>query len=155
MAQERVTIPTEDIDVVTDRLNAPRLEALLFADYAVRGKDLKATVAGVFDRVLIDPEKKVSGRFFVFLRAIETIEDSIEIRVIDPKGRVVANGTTGIEEPDALIGQLAPRSITAIFPLALTLGPEGVEGMYWFEISYKGLALGGSGLRVEFHKKED
>lgn len=150
MAEEAVTIPTIDIDVLTQKREAPRLEAILFADYAVIGNDKKTTVAGIFDRVFVDAETRVSGRFFVFIKTAETIDEPIDIKFYDPKGNLVAGGTASADP-----GQEGIRNLAIIAPFGFGMGPEGTEGPHWFEISYKGQSLGGAVLVVEFRKKEE
>jgi hypothetical protein len=152
LAEETATIPTVDIDVLTRKREAARLEGILFADYAVVGSDGKATVAGIFERVFVDPEKRETGRFFVYVKTVEATEAAIELTIIDPKGRVVATAT-GAVEPPALVDLPKPRRLTMIFPFGLTLGPEGVDGLYWFEVKYKGQFLGDAVLNLEFRKQ--
>lgn len=155
MAEETATIPTVDIDVLTSQRDGPHLEAMVFADYAARTTDGKATVAGIFDRVFIDPDKRASGRFFVYMRTVETLDAPVEMKVVDPKGRVVAQGSTSIIDTATFAEAPFPKSVSSSFPLNLQLGPEGVDGPYWFEILYKGRSLGGAVLRVEFRRQED
>lgn len=153
MAEDTAIIPTVDIDVLIRKREAPRLEALLFADYAVIGNDKKTTVAGIFDRVFVDSETKESGRFFLYIKTAETVEAPIEIRLIDPKGRIVATGSATIDP--ATLAESSTQSLAIVTPFGLQIGPDGLEGPYWFEIAYKAEPLGGAALRVQFRKKGD
>ena len=64
MSEDTVTIPEVHIDVDKER-QKPRLEALLLADYGSMTQAGKADVCGIFDRFLIDPEKKTTGLFYL------------------------------------------------------------------------------------------
>ncbi|HEU4390540.1 MAG TPA: hypothetical protein VFV34_22245, partial [Blastocatellia bacterium] len=83
MSEQAATTPRVNPDVL-NKQEAPHLEAILFADYAAVAQDGKATVAGIIDQVFVDPDKRILGRIFIFVRTVETIGAPIEFSVFDP-----------------------------------------------------------------------
>lgn len=152
MAEETATIPIADIDVLVGKREAPRLEALLFAIFADTGKTNFATIAGILSRIYIDVEKRATGRFYVYIKTAHTTDGLIELKVTDPRGRQAATATA-VVDPSQLTEK--DQSVQLVMPLTLTLGPEGVEGPFWFEVFYKEQSLGGTVLFVQFPKKEN
>ena len=152
MTENVATVPTVDIDALIRKRKDPRLEAIVFADYAVVGRDGKTTVAAIFDRVFADPEKRKTGRFFLYIKTAETMDAPVGITISDPKGRLVATATGSVDS-SAFEGE-PPTGVAMIVPFSLRLGPQGIDGPYWFEVFYKEQSLGGSVLNVAFRKQE-
>jgi hypothetical protein len=139
--------PEVDTDVARRRAR-PRLDALLFADYGLTAVDQKITLAGIINRISVDPETKVSGRFFMFIRTSETVESGFQITVYDPDGKIAASGDVKVAAPTDLP---PPHGVQSLQAVALE---DVKEGMYWFEVSYQGERLGGTALAIEYRKQE-
>jgi hypothetical protein len=125
--------------------NKPRLETVLFCDHATVTTEGKAILWGIFNRALIDPEAEAQVLCYLFVRTVETVEEAIRIRVLDPNGRVVVEGAG--DEPDREAPW--PRYVQTLQRVILS---QLVEGLYWVDVVYKGLSLGGAHLIVEFGK---
>ncbi|HEU4387976.1 MAG TPA: hypothetical protein VFV34_09285, partial [Blastocatellia bacterium] len=65
-------------------------------------------------------------------------------------GKEVARG--GTEKVD-LLDKPIPRSVSIVLPFAFEMTPAAVEGVYWFDVQFKGESLGGAALRVTFRKE--
>ncbi len=142
---------------VDDERAKPRLIAMLFCDYLNQTGDGKTNLSGVFDRVYVNKEKKKTPRFGVFIRTAETLTEPITLSVFSPsKKLLIAFHFSGdIAQFEAQAGERPadyPKQIQAILGMEFAAEEEGV---YWFDISYKGSSIGGAGLPIEYIKEGD
>jgi hypothetical protein len=150
MPESTGTISVVDIDVAEERLR-PRLLALLFCDFASFTKDEKVNLLGVFDRVFVDPEERQSPTFIMYVRVAEALE-GLTHTIFGPTNQPVLQAVIG---PPAQVKERVcnrPQQVQAL--IALQFKAE-IEGVFWFDISYRGKSLGGAGLVVEYRKTED
>lgn len=150
MAEETIEVPTATIDVAKE-VEKPRLEALLFAEYGAIALDKKGLVCGIFDRLFVSAEKKETGLFYLFVRTCETLDDEIRIRIFSPDNNLLAVAESGEVQNPEVIKKEPPRHLQVLHRLSLK---TPLEGIYWFEVLYKGQSLGGTPLIVMF-KQED
>ena len=155
MTEETATIPTTDMDILAQRYKTARLEAILFADFGSIGRDGKATLAGIFERLYVDPKRRTTGKFFIYVKVAEAVEAPVEITITDPDGHLVATGTGGASEVQDVANKPLPRGLTLLVPFVLELSAEAKAGLYWFEVLYKGRSLGGTALVIEFREEKD
>jgi hypothetical protein len=137
-----------NVDVAT-ALATPRLEVAAFADYASMSKQDKISIAGIFDRILIDKDTKQSNGFFIFVRTAETVRGNIQITLMAPDHTPVAAVIYDASAKKFSPGQ--PRIVQFLDRIAFK---ATVEGVYWLDVSYKEQSLGGTGLIVEFKTTE-
>src|SRR5450432_3853051 len=127
----------------------PRLLALLFCDFTNMTKDDKPNLLGVFDRIYVDAEKRMTPPFAVFARVAEVI-DGFDITVFGPDDlpaiQVKSVPGAGFNEEGL------PRQIQTALMFRFEVHKEGT---FWFDISYKGVSLGGAGLPIQYRKTED
>jgi len=147
MPEQPVAAPSINVDVSTEKAK-PRLLALLFCDFTNMTKDDKPNLLGVFDRIYVDPEKKLTPHFVVFIRVAEVTEP-FEITVIAPDGGVGPQIKSSLEGAQFTEG--LPRQVQTALLLQFEIKTEGV---YWFDVSYKGETLGGAGLTIQFRETE-
>lgn len=132
-----------NIDVEQER-KKPRLEALLFCHYAAIDERGKATIAGCFDRLKVNPETKNSGSFYIAIRTGETRKGRINVSIISP-----ANDLLGNLFYDADIDRPLDVPSHIQFMDAISFQAER-EGVYWVDVSFNGESLGGTSLTVEY-----
>lgn len=150
MVEETAVIPKINIDVAQE-LEKPRLVSLLFYDFANRTGNGKLNILGVFDRIIVDAEKKRTRSFGMFIKTAETHEGIIRILILDPNRQLVAALDFGLAEkefPKDEKYHIAQASGAIEFDTP-------VEGLYWFDVSYNGKSLGGTALRVDFTISEN
>lgn len=149
MAGETEALPQINIDVGRE-WQKPRLVALLFCEGANLTTDGKANIWSVFDRIIVDPARKISGAFTVFIRTAQTTpEQDVEVVIVAPNNEPVASlSYAGVEEVEA---EGRPVYVHFIGRIGIK---TPVEGVYWFNVSYKGETLGGGALAVQFQKPE-
>lgn len=133
----------------------PRLMSLLFCDFASKTDDGKMNLLGIFDRVYVHPEIRMTPPFVLYGRTVETFEDNLWLRIFDPDHSPRAEFKF---DPPAEI-KLArerdpnlPTNVQFIIPLQLNIQKQGI---YWFDIAYRDYSLGGTGLPVMFRKIEE
>lgn len=149
MSDDAVLIPQVTIDVA-QVLPKPRLEAALFCEYANRTEDGKTNLSGIFERILVNRETKLSGGFFLFVRLAEAGEGPIQIVLFDPANKpVLAIGTDLSGEP--FKGNY-PKMIQVLDRVAFQATEMGI---YWLDVSYKGDSLGGAPLIVEMRPEAE
>jgi hypothetical protein len=130
----------------------PRLLALVFCDYLSWTKDDKANLLGIFDRIYVHPDRKVTPTFALFIRSAETTEEGISIRVFAPDGgEIIALDWKGVDSSIPFTPNL-PAHVQSSTQIQFVAHQEGV---YWFAAFYKGEPLGGAGLVVEYRQTED
>lgn len=130
----------------------PLLVSLLFCDSCDLREDGKANVIGIFDRIYIHPDIRLTPPFMLFVRTAETTGGIIQIICRDPDGRIptVVNFTSA---PASEFSPKLPANVQGI----VTMNPffAYTEGVYWFEVLFEGQALGGAALVIEFRETED
>lgn len=143
-------VPTVDIDVA-QALAKPRLEGILFAEYANQTGDTKTNLSGIFERLFIDPKTKKSGNFFLFVRTAETHEGVVEIILVDPKSKA----RLGIKFDGRNFAVAEPNPYPRLMQFLDRVSFEAtIEGTYWVHVTYEGETLGGAPLSVEWKTKE-
>jgi hypothetical protein len=147
MPEEVFAQPNVNVDLSTER-KKPRLLSLLFCDFASITKDDKVNLLGIFDRIYIDPEQKTTPNFVIFIRVGELAE-GFATTVFGPDDLPVLQLFSVPQEP---FTPNLPRQVQTLITLRLKVEKEGV---YWFDISYRGASLGGAGLVIEYRKTED
>ena len=134
---------------IAEELGKPRLVALLFCDYLDRTKEGKSNLAGAFDIIYVDPERKRTPPFFLFVRTAETGSGPLQVTFFDPNGAVAAAATFKAAHHTPTPGQPGHMQVLARLQL-----DTPVEGVYWVDVSHNGQTLGGAALTVEFRKQE-
>lgn len=149
MADEAVHIPQVTVDVA-QVLQKPRLEAVLFCEYANRTEDEKTNLSGIFERIFVNRETKLSGGFFLFVRLAEAGEGPIQIVLLDPANKPVLG--IGADLSGDLFKGNYPKMIQVLDRVAFQATELGV---YWLDVSYKGESLGGAPLIVEMRPEAE
>lgn len=137
-----------NIDVSQEK-KKPRLLCLLFCDYTNLTKDDKPNLIGVFDRIFVDPEKRKTPQFVVFVRVAEVM-NAFDITGFGPDEQPALQ-IKSVPRPQAYTDGL-PRQVQTAIVLQFEVKDEGV---FWFDISYEGVSLGGAGLTIQFRETED
>lgn len=132
-----------NIDAEAER-KKPRLVAILFCMYYSTDAENRNNILGTFDRVFADPGTKQTGQFILVVRTYETREKGVVITILDPANQVVAAAV--FDKPQALPPD-KPMHLQYSGAINFTATSEGV---YWFDVSYKGESIGGESLTVEF-----
>ena len=149
MVEDTAAIPEVNIEVAQERAK-PRLVSLLFYDFANRTGNGKLNLLGIFDRIIVDAEKKRTRSFGLFIKTAETHDGIIRILILDPNGQLIAGLDFGLAEKEY------PKDEK--YHVAQASGgiefDTPVEGLYWFDASYNGKSLGGTGLQVDFNSSE-
>lgn len=123
---------------------------MLFCDYANQTAGNKTNLAGIFDRVYVHPEAKVTPPFMIFIRTAETLKSPVRVTLLDPSSEVVSTLNY-----DATGHEATPDMPFYIQFLAQMQFPVTTAGVYWFDVSYGDESLGGTPLMVEFRETED
>ena len=127
---------------LTGQVERPRLLAFLFADYAETTVSGKAVVAGVFDRLFLQPDKATS--FYIYVRIAQAAESPIVVTILDPMGNSLGNMI--LKMPDDAVIKAVPAYMQAAMQIAI---PLSEPGLYWFSVMYKGSELGLIPLQVD------
>lgn len=128
----------------------PRLEAILFCDYANRLHDGKLILSGCFDRIIFSAEEdKISIPFFLFIRTMEATEGFVQVSLIDPNETIVLAFQLEVGKLEFMPDM--PAQVDFLQRLQF---PVPYEGYYWFDVSYNGESIGGSALAIEYRKPE-
>lgn len=134
----------------SESLQKPRLEAILFCDYATRTIDGKYILGGIFERfVFTHKEEKVTHYFYLFLRFGQTTNGQIQVALYDPNGEIIS----------AVAFEVSPAQFAGNYPPQINFLDKvrfstPVEGVYWFDISYQGESLGGAPMIIDFLEPE-
>jgi hypothetical protein len=134
-------------------LSRPRLVALLFCDGANQSKDGKNNILGGFDRIRVPAGHSLTPVFALFVRTAETIEHPVELTVFAPAGVPVA-GVRYQSKEVARVGE-HPEFPVHVQVLAGFQFPVQGAGVYWFDVSYAGVSLGGAALIVDIVAAEE
>jgi hypothetical protein len=149
LADETVELPPVTIDV-SEVLPKPRLEAVLFCEYANQTSDGKTNLLGIFERIYVNRETKQSGGFFLFVRLAEAIEGLIQISLLDSNGKPVL--AVGVDLSGAVFEGHYPKMLQVLDRVAFQATELGV---YWLDVTYKGESLGGAPLIVEMRSEAE
>ena len=129
----------------------PRLEALLFAEYATRTDKGLYVLSGCFGRLAFSKdEKRVTSKFYLYVQAGETRRGDFQIAIFNPNDEIHLAIKFEIEEQEHL-----PKYPVQIHLLQIVQFPVPIEGNYWFDVSCDGHSLGGAALIIEFEKAEE
>lgn len=123
----------------------PRLLALLFCDYINTTGDDKVNLLGVFDRIWVHREGRLSPRFVVFGRVAEAFKSPLWLTVLDPDNEPKAEIRF---DPPKMPSDRDPNLPNQIQFMLYTRMKFDKDGTYWFDISYEGNSLGGAGLAI-------
>lgn len=136
--------------LASEALKKPRLEAILFCDYANRTQEGKLMLVGCFERIIFSQEEqKVSMPFFLFFRTAETTDGFLQVSIIAPNEKIVL-----AFQFDTSKLKFAPDAPANVDFLQQIQFPAPHEGFYWFDVAYKGESLGGAPLAIEFRTEE-
>jgi len=149
MAEEPAETTTANMSLAESR-KQPSIIALLFCDYAKTSPEGKLNISGIFDRIFVDPDIKKTPTFYVFLK-LQEVFGSAEFHILNPAGKIIGAALYEVKQDAAKSDELNFTQASIRF---MELETEE-EGLYWFEIVYKGHSLGGTGLKVEFKKREN
>jgi hypothetical protein len=147
MSEQPVVAPSVDIEVSIEK-QKPRLLALLFCDFTNTTNDDKPNLLGVFDRIFVDPEKRMTPPFVVFVRVAE-VSEPFKITMIGPDSVPALQVTS--QPIDTAHTEGLPRQVQSFLVLQFE---AKMQGVFWFDISYKDKTLGGAGLTIQYRKME-
>lgn len=143
-------IPKVSINVAEER-KKPRLEAMLFVEYATRTDKGTYIFAGGFSRLFFSKaEKRVTSKFYLYVQTGETRCGDLQIAIFNPNDELHLAIKFDIKEHE-----FSPKYPVQIHLLQIIQFPVPVEGNYWFDVSCDGKSLGGQALIVEFEKEEE
>ena len=128
----------------------PRLLSLLFCDFANFTLDKKINLLGIFDRIYVPPNNTKTPVFTLYVRTAETVEERLIVTLFDPDGKVGMAFQFGGEQLTYTPGLPAQVQLAIGVQFA-----ADKQGPYWFDVSYKGVSLGGAGLVVEHRSMEE
>lgn len=146
MAEDTAAIPSVNIDVAQER-KKPRLEALLFCDYVAITTEKKAVLAGIFDKLTIQEDDRTVA-FSLYIRTAETREP-MQLSIFGPDNIL---GMVGMIRPQESLPDDEDKTLHIQMTVAISFEVP-MEGIYWFDISYKGQSLGGNCFRVIMRKQ--
>ena len=150
MPEQTPLADTKPVDVQKERAK-PRLASILFCDYWNQTEDGKTNLMGIFDRIYVHSKGRLTPNFVLFIRSVNTIEESLKVRVFAPDG----SPAVGIDF-DAFDASVFTPNLPANVQSTLNLRfPVESEGVYWFNVFYKGESLGGAGLVIEYRQTEE
>lgn len=142
-------VPKVTIDVAAER-RRPRLEALLFAEYATKSEGGLYHLSGCFNRLLFSKgEKRITNRFYLYVQTGETRDGEFQVAVFSPGNELLLAMSFEIET-----AEYSPKYPTQFHLLHRVQFPVPVEGNYWFDVSYRGESLGGAPLIIDFKDEE-
>lgn len=149
LSEQKPFVPQISI-VASEELKKPRLEAILFCEYASRTDKGTLVLGSCFDRFLFEKdENKVTTPFYLLVKTGETTQGELQIAIIDPNNTVILAFSLSVGEKEFLPDY--PASVQFLERIQF---PVPVEGNYWIDVSYQGKSLGGTPLIVEFDKEE-
>ncbi|HYN24970.1 MAG TPA: hypothetical protein VES69_07980 [Pyrinomonadaceae bacterium] len=139
---------TVNIDLPTERQRA-RLLSLLFCDFVNFTKDDKVNLLGIFDRIYVHPEKRMTPNFAMYIRVAE-ITSGFAITVFAPDDLPAVQFHSKVAEK--VFTPNAPRQVQTVIGVQFQVNKEGV---YWFDVTHEGSSIGGAGLVIEYRKSEE
>jgi hypothetical protein len=147
---EQVASKFPTVDIEQER-KKPRLLAILFCDYLNFTKDDKANLIGIFDRVYVHPEHKMTPQFVLFLRSVETRDEPLKVRVFNPDGKFEVEVAFDKFNASIFSTEL-PAHVQSTVRIQFQVSKAGV---YWFDVLYQGESIGGAGLVIEYREVEE
>jgi hypothetical protein len=141
---------TKPVDVHKERAR-PHLVSILFCDYLNQTEDGKTNLMGIFDRIYVHSMGRLTPTFVLFIRAVDTIEEGLSVRVFAPDGSPVI----GVDFADFDASMATPGLPVNIQSTLNLRFPVESEGVYWFNVFYKSESLGGAGLVIEYRETEE
>jgi len=147
MADEVVAEVNVNIDVSVER-KKPRLLSLLFCDFASFTKDDKVNLLGVFDRIYVGQEEKLTPVFNVYIRTAEVV-DGFASTIFGPDNLPAVQFFSQVLEQK--FTENYPHQVQTLVGMQLKAEKEGV---YWFDITHRGVSIGGAGLVIEHRKSK-
>ena len=135
------------LDVESEK-QRPRLLAITFCDLANLTKEDKVNLIGVFDRIYLPPEQKKTPSFTLYIRTAETDEDELFVHCFNPEKKLQFafkfGGPQLVNANERKEGR--PKQLQLTLNIAFDVD---LDGVYWFDVSYKGKSIGGAGLVCE------
>lgn len=130
----------------------PRLISILFCDSFEIAEDGKLNLAGIFDRIYVHPKVKQTPPFTLSIRTAETTDGTMLTICYAPNGEIPITVNSQAASKTEFTPNLPAnlQSISGINPFHVSM-----EGVYWFDVSFRGQSLGGAALVVEFRETED
>ena len=147
-SSEEIARRQANIDLAKE-LKKPRLVSVLFCDFANQTVEGKLNLLGIFDRIFVDPELKKTPPVGFFVRTGGTFDGPVEITILDPNDQMVAVLSFAADDMSKTEGKHFQMQVVGKVQF-----PTSTEGLYWFDISYQGESLGGTGLQIEYRKLE-
>jgi uncharacterized protein DUF6941 len=150
LAEQTPLADTPPVDVHKERAK-PRLVSILFCDDWTETEDGKTTLTGIFDRIYVHSKGRLTPKFGLFIRTVDTKEEGLRVRIFDPDGSPVMGFDFADIEAGVFTHNL-PANIQSVIRIRF---PVNTEGVYWFHVIYKGESLGGAGLVIEYRETEE
>jgi hypothetical protein len=137
---------------IAKKWQQPRLESILFCDSFAVTEDDKTTLIGIFDRIYVHPEIRQTPPFKIFTRTANANQGLIQITGYAPNGEIATVVSFGRIPSSEFTPNLPANlhSIANVLPFRVP-----VEGVYWFDLSFKGQSISGAALVIEFRETED
>lgn len=141
----------------TDRsavIGRPRLEALLFCDWANETAEHKHNLIGSFDHVYVDAEERMTPAFWIYVKVGLIQPDVLTLHVYDPTGTLSVDASFTLHDVPAVGDDMKVQGDTTTFKKVQIVNRIQfralMEGEYWFDVSFKGERLGGAPLSIEY-----
>ena len=142
---------TSDADVERDR-KRPQLVNLSFCDLINFEQSGKVNLIGCFDRIFRDKKTKTTGNFYLYVRTAETRMGHIDVTFLNQKNVAILQAGYDIEmratEPPL------DKPLHAQFHSRMSFIAKD-RGVYWVDVTYNGLSLGGRVLTISDFGDED
>lgn len=137
-------IAAAKIDVAAERLK-PRLQAIFFCDFFSQTKEGKNNLLGTFDLIRVDRTLKKTPDLILFVRLLQVPVGLVAITIFGPGNEPIGNlwFKNDASSPAGQCGH--STDITPKFSFETAR-----EGVYWLDVSYNGVSIGGTSLTVEF-----
>jgi uncharacterized protein DUF6941 len=150
LSDEVKEVPKADIDV-DKTWRKPVLQSILFCDHANQTDDGKTNLVGIFDRIFVHPEKKVTTAFFLFVRTSQTHKGPIKVRCVTPDSEILFTISYDATESNVQFSEAMPAFVQYLGQLRFVAKAEGI---YWLDVSFNDELLGGVPLMIEYRKTE-
>lgn len=149
MSEENTFVPKVTINVAEER-KKPRLEAILFCEYASKTTTDTPVFAGCFDRLFFSKGKeRVTSSFYLYVQTGETRSGDLQIAIFSPDDKLHLAISFDMGEGREYLPDYPVQAKV----LQRIQFPVPIEGNYWFDVSCNGESLGGRALIIEFEKE--
>lgn len=130
----------------------PRLVSILFCDSYKLAEDGKTSLIGIFDRIYVHPDVRQTPPFTLFVRAAETLDGLMQVICYAPTGEIPTIVNFERAHRSAFTPNLPAniQGITHMDPFHVS-----TDGIYWFDVTFRGQSLGGAALAIEFRETGD